>query len=112
MSENFLIYVSNVFEDYTEHLRNVQSISYVVIMPRWIVLILSPELCAQVLGNLRQYDKAIQELHFAMSSCAAGSDLSLAIQEIDRIESLLQGQDLSVSNDYYDPSLRSVSPSL
>jgi hypothetical protein len=67
----------------------------------------------QVLGCLKQYDKAIQELHFAMSSSAPGSDVSLAIQELDRIEGLLQGNELSISNDvggYYDPSLKSVSP--
>jgi hypothetical protein len=64
----------------------------------------------QVLGNLKQYDKAIQELHFAMSSSPPGSDVTLAIQEVDRIEGLLQGHDLSMSNEYYDPSLQSVSP--
>lgn len=47
-----------------------------------------------------------------MSSSPSGSDLSLAIQEVDRIESLLQGHDISTSSDYYDPSLRSVSPTL
>lgn len=42
-----------------------------------------------------------------MSSCPQGVDLSLATHEIDQIEALLRGQDLSYSNECNDNSLKS-----
>ena len=41
-----------------------------------------------------------------MSSCPQGLDLSLALHEIDQIEALLRGQDLSFSTEYNDNSLK------
>jgi hypothetical protein len=100
-----------------QQLRSIQRISCGVTTERSSSMILLLSLISshslpQVLGQLKQYEKAIFELHLAMSSCPPGSDVSLAIQEVDRIEGLLQGHDYSLSNDSYDPSLQSISPSL